>query len=209
MLRDQFGVAALILLIALRLRCRVAARKNSGWCIVYTALDRGIFQADFRGVYRRRPASQFERSTTPSRPKRLDSTRGDYWRTSSGRVAICFGTMRFSIRFGWSGPGCCGRTSRRRPPPFRPKTVRPQGLWYGFAARARVLMVNTNQLPEERRPKSIHDLTDPQWYDRCGIAKPLFGTTATQAACLFAAWGDDKAKDFFRDVKHNAADHVG
>jgi iron(III) transport system substrate-binding protein len=80
----------------------------------------------------------------------------------------------------------------------------PQGLWYGFAARARVLIVNTNQVPEERRPKSILDLTDPQWHDRCGIAKPLFGTTATQAACLFAAWGDDKAKDFFRDVKRNA-----
>ncbi len=77
-------------------------------------------------------------------------------------------------------------------------------MWYGFAARARVLIVNTNQVAEERRPKSIRDLTDPQWYDRCGIAKPLFGTTATHAACLFAAWGDDKAKDFFRGVKRNA-----
>ena len=80
----------------------------------------------------------------------------------------------------------------------------PKDLWFGFAARARVLIVNTNQVPEERRPKSIRDLADPQWYERCAIAKPLFGTTATQAACLFAAWGDDKAKDFFRDVKHNA-----
>ena len=80
----------------------------------------------------------------------------------------------------------------------------PKGMWYGFAARARVLIVNTNQVPEERRPKSIRDLADPQWYERCGIAKPLFGTTATHAACLFAAWGDDKAKEFFRDVKRNA-----
>ena len=80
----------------------------------------------------------------------------------------------------------------------------PRGLWYGFAARARVLIVNTNQIPEERRPKSIRDLVDPQWYERCGIAKPLFGTTATHAACLFAAWGDDEAKDFFMGVKRNA-----
>jgi iron(III) transport system substrate-binding protein len=63
-----------------------------------------------------------------------------------------------------------------------------------------VLIVNKNH----RHPKSIRDLTDPQWYDRCGIAKPLFGTTATHAACLFAAWGDAKAQDFFRDVKRNA-----
>jgi iron(III) transport system substrate-binding protein len=80
----------------------------------------------------------------------------------------------------------------------------PSGMWHGFAARARVLIVNTNQIPEERRPKSIRDLTDPQWYERCGIAKPLFGTTATHAACLFAAWGEDEAKDFFGDVKSNA-----
>jgi iron(III) transport system substrate-binding protein len=76
----------------------------------------------------------------------------------------------------------------------------PNGMWYGFAARARVLIVNKNH----RHPKSIRDLTDPQWYDRCGIAKPLFGTTATHAACLFAAWGDAKAEDFFRNVKRNA-----
>jgi iron(III) transport system substrate-binding protein len=87
---------------------------------------------------------------------------------------------------------------------YPPNAYSPKGLWYGFAARARVLIVNTNLVPEERRPKSIHDLTDPQWYDRCGIAKPLFGTTATHAACLFAAWGDDKAKEFFRDLKRNA-----
>lgn len=78
----------------------------------------------------------------------------------------------------------------------------PKGMWHGFAARARVLLVNTNQVSEERRPKSVRDLTDPQW--RCGIAKPLFGTTATHAACLFAAWGDQEAKDFFTALKVNA-----
>jgi iron(III) transport system substrate-binding protein len=79
----------------------------------------------------------------------------------------------------------------------------PKGLWYGFAARARVLIVNTNQVSEERLPKSIRDLIDPQW--RCGIAKPLFGTTATHAACLFAAWGDDEAKEYFKALKRSAS----
>lgn len=87
---------------------------------------------------------------------------------------------------------------------FPAKDRSPQNLWFGLAARARVLVVNTNQVPEERRPKSIKDLTDPQWYERCGMAKPLFGTTATHATCLFAAWGDEKAKEFFRGVKQNA-----
>src|SRR5205814_4313196 len=80
----------------------------------------------------------------------------------------------------------------------------PAGVCYGFAARARVLVVNTNALPAEQRPKSVRDLADPQWQGRCGIAKPLFGTTATHAACLFATWGDDAAKEFFRAVKNKA-----
>ena len=68
-----------------------------------------------------------------------------------------------------------------------PATFRsPEGYWHGLAARARVLLINTERLPDEH-PTSIDDLTDPRWADSAGIAKPLFGTTATQAAVLFAA----------------------
>jgi iron(III) transport system substrate-binding protein len=79
------------------------------------------------------------------------------------------------------------------------------GLWHGFAARARVLLVNTKLVPEAERPKSIFDLADPRWKGRVGMAKPLFGTTATHAACLFAALGDEKAKEFYRNLKANDA----
>jgi iron(III) transport system substrate-binding protein len=79
-----------------------------------------------------------------------------------------------------------------------------RGTWHGFAARARVLLVNTQLVGEADRPTSIDDLIDPKWKDRVGIAKPLFGTTATHAACLFAEWGDGKAKQFFRQLKQNA-----
>jgi iron(III) transport system substrate-binding protein len=75
--------------------------------------------------------------------------------------------------------------------------------WYGFAGRARILLVNDDLVSIPDRPRSIHDLTNPRWKDRIGIAKPLFGTTATQAACWFAAWGDAKARDFFGDLKAN------
>jgi len=80
----------------------------------------------------------------------------------------------------------------------------PSGAWYGFAARARVLIVNTNLVPDGSRPQSIIDLTDPQWRGQVGIAKPLFGTTASHAACLFTAWRDGEAKQFFRNVRENA-----
>jgi iron(III) transport system substrate-binding protein len=77
------------------------------------------------------------------------------------------------------------------------------GTWYGFAARARVFIVNTELVKEVDRPRGVMDLLHPRWQGKIAIAKPLFGTTATHAACLFSAWGDDKAVKFFRDLKAN------
>ncbi len=81
-------------------------------------------------------------------------------------------------------------------------------MWYGFAARARVFIVNTKLVAEGDRPKGIKDLLAPRWKGKIGIAKPLFGTTATHAACLFAAWGDEKAKGYFHDLKANGVQVV-
>ncbi|QEL19792.1 extracellular solute-binding protein [Limnoglobus roseus] len=75
--------------------------------------------------------------------------------------------------------------------------------WQAFAARARVLIVNTNLVPEADRPKSMFDLTDPKWRGKVAMAKPLFGTTATQAACLFEVLGRERATAFYRDLKAN------
>ena len=75
--------------------------------------------------------------------------------------------------------------------------------WFGFAARARVLIVNTELVSSEDMPASIHDLLDPKWKGKIGIAKPLFGSTATHAACMFAHLGDDAAKEFFQRLKQN------
>ncbi len=75
--------------------------------------------------------------------------------------------------------------------------------WHGFAARARVLIVNTELVPAADEPDSILDLTDIKWQGKVGIAKPLAGTTATHAACLFAVWGEAKTQAFFRAVKAN------
>lgn len=79
----------------------------------------------------------------------------------------------------------------------------PHGTWHGFAGRARVLLVNTNLVSERDRPNSVYDLLHVRWRGKMGLAKPLFGTTATHAACLFAHLGEDQAKGFFRKLKEN------
>lgn len=78
------------------------------------------------------------------------------------------------------------------------------GSWHGFAARARVLLVNTSKVSEEKRPASILDLVHPEWENQVAIANPVFGTTATHAACLFSIWGPEPARVFFRQLLTNA-----
>lgn len=87
--------------------------------------------------------------------------------------------------------------------PFPDWTKAKDRTWQAFAARARVLIVNTNLVPEADRPRSLLDLTAPTWKGKVAIAKPQFGTTATQAACLFEVLGPDAAKGFFRGLKAN------
>ncbi|UCE98684.1 MAG: extracellular solute-binding protein [Planctomycetota bacterium] len=85
------------------------------------------------------------------------------------------------------------------PPQFKD----PEGYWTGFAARCRILIYNTDLLKNEVLPKSIFELTRPKWKSKVALAYPLFGTTATHAASLFANLGDEKAKKYFEALKAN------
>ena len=87
--------------------------------------------------------------------------------------------------------------------PFPDWTKAKDRTWQAFAARARVLIVNTNLVPVADRPKSLLDLADSKWKGKVAIAKPQFGTTATQAACLFEVLGPDAARAFYRGLKAN------
>lgn len=80
----------------------------------------------------------------------------------------------------------------------------PEGYWTGFAARARIFIVNTELLPDRSAwPTSYTDLIDPKWKGNCGLARPLTGTTATHGTILFQHLGEEKAKAFFESLLAN------
>lgn len=59
------------------------------------------------------------------------------------------------------------------------------GSWVGIAARARVLIVNRELLKEPSAwPNSVAELSDPRWKGKCGLAFPIYGTTATHMSVL-------------------------
>ncbi len=79
------------------------------------------------------------------------------------------------------------------------------GTWCGFAARARVLLVNTRKLADPGDyPKTVDELADPKWKQNCGIARPLVGTTATHAAVIREMKGEAAALQWFKAVSENA-----
>lgn len=77
----------------------------------------------------------------------------------------------------------------------------PAGYWTGFGGRARVFIINTDRLAAGEYPQSIFDLIAPDRNAEVGVANPLFGTTATHAAALYAAVGADQGLSFFEQLQ--------
>ncbi len=79
----------------------------------------------------------------------------------------------------------------------------PNGCWYGFALRGRVIGYNTNRVPPAEAPKSLEAVLDPKWKGRLVMASPAFGTTGGDVASWFAHYGADRARQILRRLKDN------
>jgi iron(III) transport system substrate-binding protein len=86
---------------------------------------------------------------------------------------------------------------------WRASFADPNGCWYGFALRARVIGYNTNRVSAEEAPKSLEDVLDAKWKGRLVIASPAFGTTGGDVASWFAHYGPDRAREILRRLKDN------
>jgi iron(III) transport system substrate-binding protein len=87
--------------------------------------------------------------------------------------------------------------------PYPAAAKSPDHTWHAFATRARILLVNTRLVSEKERPRSLLDLTQARWRNRVVMAQPQYGTSATQAVCLFQVLGSERARPFYRDLKAN------
>lgn len=88
---------------------------------------------------------------------------------------------------------------------YPPDMVASDGTWCGFAARARVLIVNTDLIDDVNQyPSSVTDLIDTKWSKKCAMARPLFGTTATHFAVLRESIGREAAVEMLKAIRENA-----
>ena len=81
------------------------------------------------------------------------------------------------------------------------------GHWYGFAARARVILVNkkrfAEKFPNTEYPSCFEDMFDEKWGKEAAYAKPLFGTTATHFTVIYNELGEKKAVEKFKLLKNS------
>jgi iron(III) transport system substrate-binding protein len=84
------------------------------------------------------------------------------------------------------------------------------GTWACVGARGRVLLVNRDRLPNESDwPKSVFELADEKWKGQAGLAKPLYGTTATHMVVISTLGiGKKLAPSSFEAWLTNVKDHA-
>lgn len=78
----------------------------------------------------------------------------------------------------------------------------PEGLWVGVSGRARVLVYNTENVPEDELPGSVLDLTDDQWRGRIGWA-PTNGSFQAFVTALRMLRGDEAAREWLEGMQAN------
>lgn len=85
-----------------------------------------------------------------------------------------------------------------------PNTYRdPEGYWFGFAARARILIVNTNRVSIDEMPSTMWDLIDPKWRGQTAIVRPVTGTTLTHLTALGLVLGEDALNRYLDGIQQN------
>jgi iron(III) transport system substrate-binding protein len=85
--------------------------------------------------------------------------------------------------------------------PFRSAT----GAWVGISGRARVIAYDSRELSGADLPRSVLDLTAPQWEDRVGWA-PTNGSFQAFVTALRLTEGDDATRGWLEGMVANGAE---
>jgi iron(III) transport system substrate-binding protein len=77
-----------------------------------------------------------------------------------------------------------------------------EGRWVGVSGRSRVLVYNPEMVPAAELPRSVFDLTEPQYKGKVAFA-PTNASFQSFVTALRVVEGEEKAKQFLTDFKAN------
>ncbi|HUS90494.1 MAG TPA: extracellular solute-binding protein [Phycisphaerae bacterium] len=84
-----------------------------------------------------------------------------------------------------------------------PQFADPDGRWFAFALRMRVIAWDTRRVKADEVPQRLEDLLGARWKGRLVMARPQFGTTRGDVASWFAHYGPGRAKEVLRGLAAN------
>ena len=96
------------------------------------------------------------------------------------------------------------QTLNRVPARFRA----PGKRWVGTSGRARVIAYNTNELTKAQLPRTIWDLTKPQWKGKIGLP-PTNASFQAFVAVMRIKHGEDRTRDWLLGLKANEVRFYG
>lgn len=89
-----------------------------------------------------------------------------------------------------------------------PKYRADNGQWVGVSARARVIVYNTDLVPEAEVPNSVHDLTNPEWNGKVGWA-PTNASFQSFVTAMRLLEGEDATREWLDAMKANGVREYG
>ena len=79
-----------------------------------------------------------------------------------------------------------------------------KGIWVGISGRSRTVVYNTDEVNVADLPKTLNGFTDPKWKGRIGWA-PRNGSFQTMISAMRHLWGDEKTKEWLKNIAANGA----
>lgn len=185
----QIQLGACLLAVGLGLgSCSRSSDRQQATVVLYTSADdmflRPILDA-FEAAHgvRVRLIGDTEATKTTGLMMRLlaekDAPRADVWWSSEPMATIHLDEQGVLEPGGMRG---------LLPEDWPAELVGPNWNWAGMAERGRVIGYSTARVPQP--PTTLAELTEPQWRNRVGIARPQFGTTRGHFGLLHARWGE-------------------
>jgi iron(III) transport system substrate-binding protein len=77
-----------------------------------------------------------------------------------------------------------------------------EGLWLGVSARRRVLVYDSDEVSESELPRSVFEVTGPEYRGRVGVA-PSNASFQDFVSAMRQAVGDERTTDFLRGLAEN------
>ncbi len=194
----RFAIMSLLIALAgITVACTSDDRPE---VVVYTSVDQNFAEPvlqDFEretGI-RMRAVYDVEAAKTTGLVNRLraeaDRPRADVW--WNGEFAQTVALAEEGLLEAYASPNAADL-----PAGFRDASDR----WAAFGGRARVWILNRDVMPGNWSPGPLEDLFDgPVPAEQTAVALPLFGTTATHVAALYATRGPDATQDLFAAMR--------